>query len=148
MPPIVARRTALLDVWASLRALHHVLWTLHWQAEGDPAYGDHLLYEKLYTARVEEIDRMAELIAALFGADALDPVAAWNRAGVLVERAGVMRGSPAARALALVEATIEAIDLADEANTGPHALAANNVLAGIADNLNTAAYLLKQRTRA
>ena len=145
--PSASRRSTLLDVWAALRALHHMLWTYHWQAQGDPAYGDHLLYEKLYTARVEEIDRVAELIAALFGADALDPVAAWTRAGTLVERAGAMRGTPAARALALVEATIEAIDLADEANAGPQALAANNVLAGIADNLNTAAYLLQQRPR-
>lgn len=141
------RLTTLLDVWASIRALHHVLWTLHWQAEGDPAYGDHLLYQRLYEARVEEIDRVAELIASLFGAAALDPVAAWTRAGSLVEHAGAQRSTPARRALALVEAAAEAIDLADKANVGPHALAANNVLAGIADNLDTAAYLLRQRAR-
>lgn len=142
-----ARRATLLDVWAALRALHHVLWTLHWQAEGDPAYGDHLLYQRLYTARVEEIDRMAELIAGLFGSAALDPAAAWERAGSLVGYVGARRGSPAARALALVEATAEAIDLADKANSGPHALAANNVLAGIADSLDNAAYLLQQRAK-
>lgn len=147
-PTQTARLSSLLDVWAALRALHHTLWTLHWQAEGDPAYGDHLLYQRLYEARVAEIDRMAELIAALSGSDTLDPVASWTRAGALVERAGAMRGTPAARALALVEATIEAVDLADDNNKGAHALAANNVLAGIADALNTAAYLLQQRTRA
>jgi DNA-binding ferritin-like protein len=142
-----ARRATLLDVWAALRALHHVLWTLHWQAEGDPAYGDHLLYQRLYEARVEEIDRMAELIAGLFGAGALDPAASWQRAGALIDGASAVKGKPATRALALVEATAEAIDLADKANTGAHALAANNVLAGIADNLDNAAYLLQQRAR-
>lgn len=142
-----ARRATLLDVWAALRALHHVLWTLHWQAEGDPAYGDHLLYQRLYEARVEEIDRMAELIAGLFGAATLDPAASWQRAGALIDGASAVKGKPATRALALVEATAEAIDLADKANTGAHALAANNVLASIADSLDNAAYLLQQRAR-
>jgi len=141
------RKSALLDVWASLRALHHVLWTLHWQAEGDPSYGDHLLYERLYKARVEEIDRVAELIAALFGAETLDPVASWDRAGVLLHAKGWRTAHPAEGALRMVEATIAAIDLADGANDGRHALAANNVLAGIADNLNNAAYLLQQRAK-
>jgi DNA-binding ferritin-like protein len=142
-----ARKFALLDVWASLRALHHVLWTLHWQAEGDPQYGDHLLYERLYKARLEEIDRVAELIAALFGADALDAVASWDRAGALLHAKGWRTARPAEGALRMVEATITAIDLADDANEGRHALAANNVLAGIADSLNNAAYLLQQRVK-
>jgi DNA-binding ferritin-like protein len=34
--------------------------TSHWQAKGDPFYGDHLLFERLYTATLEDIDAIAE----------------------------------------------------------------------------------------
>ena len=140
-------KPALLDAWAALRALHHVLWTYHWQSEGDPAYGDHLLYQRLYEARTAEIDRMAELIAALYGSEALDPVASWDRAGSLLHAKGWAKAKPYAGALLMVEAAITALDLADAQNDGRHALAVNNVLAGIADSLNNAAYLLQQRAK-
>lgn len=145
------RLNTLLDAWAAIRALHHVLWTLHWQAEGAAAYGDHKLYQRLYGARVTEIDRMAELIAALYGPAVLDPAASWARAGSIIDAAAERLGSrpenAPARALALINAAIEAVEAAEEANVGTQALAANNVLAGIADALNNAAYLVQQRAR-
>jgi hypothetical protein len=141
-----ARKAAFLTAWDALRAAHHVLWTLHWQAEGTPSYGDHLLYERLYKARVEEIDRVAELIAALFGASALDAVASWDRATPFIGL-GAKRPAPE-RATLIVEAAMEAVEAAIEANTGKHAAAADNVFAGVADALDNAYYLLAQRTRA
>ena len=32
----------------------------HWTSMGDPFYGDHLLFQRLYEATVEEIDSIAE----------------------------------------------------------------------------------------
>jgi CheY-like chemotaxis protein len=104
------RRGAFLTAWDALRAAHHVLWTLHWQAEGTPSYGDHLLYKRLYKARVEEIDRVAELIAALFGASALDAVASWDRATPFIGL-GAKRPAPE-RATLVVEAAMEAVEAA------------------------------------
>ena len=141
-----ARKDAFLTAWAAIRAAHHVLWTLHWQAEGASSYGDHLLYERLYKARVEEIDRVAELIAALFGPAALDAGASWNDAADFVNLGAGKR--PDARALLAVEAAMEAVEAAIEANTGKHEAAADNVFAGIADALDNAYYLLAQRNRA
>jgi hypothetical protein len=135
---------ALLDLWAALRASHHVYWTLHWQSRGVPYYGDHLLYQRLYEARVKEIDRVAEAVAALYGADKLDPVAAWTRAGTLVD-AMVRAPNPGIRAAETVLRCSEAANRA--IGQHPYGVAVNNVVAGIADAALEALYLLQQRSR-
>lgn len=43
-----------------LRCVSMVHQTHHWQAKGDPFYGDHLLFERLYDGTVGEIDSIAE----------------------------------------------------------------------------------------
>lgn len=48
-----------------LRFLAMVHQTHHWTAKGDPFYGDHLLYERLYNAVVEEVDALAEKVVGL-----------------------------------------------------------------------------------
>jgi DNA-binding ferritin-like protein len=60
---------SLLD---ALRALHWSYWTSHWQAKGPAAYGDHLLFERLYTALVAQIDQLAEKMVVQFGQESLD----------------------------------------------------------------------------
>jgi DNA-binding ferritin-like protein len=134
----------LLDLWASLRAAHHVFWTLHWQAKGAPYYGDHLLYQRLYEARVKEIDRVAEAIAALYGADKLAPVPAWNAAGSVIA-ASVQAQNPGIRAAEMI------LSMATRANAAigshPYGLGINNVIAGISDSALEALYLLQQRSR-
>lgn len=134
----------LLDLWAALRSAHHVYWTAHWQAKGAPYYGDHLLYQRLYEARVKEIDRVAEAIAAIYGADKLAPVPAWNAAGTVL--AGTVSASnPPIRAAELI------LTAANRTNAAigqhPYGVAVNNVIAGIADSALEALYLLQQRSR-
>lgn len=134
----------LLDLWAALRASHHVYWTLHWQAKGAPYYGDHLLYQRLYEARVKEIDRVAEAVAALYGSDKLDPVAAWNAAGAVIA-ATMAAPNPGIRA---AEGILGASNRANAAiGQHPYGVAVNNVIAGIADSALEALYLLQQRAR-
>lgn len=60
---------------AYLRAAHFVHWTNHWQVKGTNFYGDHLLMDRLYNSVTEEIDGLAEKIVAMYGAEAVDPVA-------------------------------------------------------------------------
>jgi DNA-binding ferritin-like protein len=135
---------SLLDLWAALRGAHHVLWTLHWQARGAPYYGDHLLYQRLYEARVKEIDRVAETIAALYGADKLAAVAAWDAAGRVIT-ASASAPDPGIRA---VENILRATESTNRAiGRHPYGVAVNNVIAGIADSALEALYLLQQRTR-
>lgn len=72
--------TGLVDLLALLRALHWSHWTTHWQAHGKSFYGDHLLFERLYTDPiVAEIDGTAERIVAYVGPDAVDASAVGRR---------------------------------------------------------------------
>ena len=135
---------SLLKLWATLRAAHHTFWTLHWQARGPGYYGDHLLYQRLYEARVKEIDRVAETIAALYGADKLTALTAWDQA----QRVLVAVNASPDPGLRVAELTLHA---AHEANAAikahPYGVAINNVVAGIADAALEAVYLLQQRSR-
>jgi DNA-binding ferritin-like protein len=70
-----SQKLALLRLLlAYLRATHWLHWTSHWQVKGDTSYGDHLLFERLYTGIVEEIDTLAEKVVGEFGAEAVNPL--------------------------------------------------------------------------
>lgn len=134
--------STLLGLWASLTAAHRVYWTLHWQAKGSAYYGDHLLYQRLYEARVKEIDRVAEAIAALYGSDALAIVPAWEAAQQII--VATMRApNPGLRAAETI------LQMANRTNAAigqhPYGVAINNVIAGIADTALETVYLLQQR---
>jgi len=137
---------ALLSVWAAIQGEYWLFWALHWQSKGRDSYARHLLFERLYTARREEIDRLAELIAALAGSsDALDPTRALGGARAFVEHYQRSGAADVAQATAAVVEVLRRLQLADEAARGtPYALGAQNVLAGIADKQMEALYLLQQ----
>ena len=132
---------ALLNLWAYLRAAHHLYWTLHWQARGPSFYADHQLFAELYEARVGEIDQVAELVAGHYGSDKLDPIAAWKAAVPVVE--AMLSGSSPTIIAQLVVAA------AEEANTacaeGPAPASTQNVVADIGSAHVKALYLLQQR---
>lgn len=54
----------LIIILASLRALKWSYWNSHWMSKGQSYYGDHLLFERLYTEIDPQIDTMAEKITA------------------------------------------------------------------------------------
>lgn len=134
----------LLQLWASLHSAHRVYWTLHWRAKGQPFYGDHLLYQRLYEARVKEIDRVAETIAALYGSDHLQAPAA-VAAEARIVNATVKAANPGIRAAEYVLQSTNAVNAA--LGSHPYGIAVNNVVAGIADSALEALYLLQQRSR-
>jgi DNA-binding ferritin-like protein len=135
---------ALLELWATLRAAHHTYWTLHWRSRGASYYGDHLLYQRLYEARVKEIDRMAETIAALYGSDHLAALTAWDAA----QRVLVTVSNSPDPGLRVAELTLHAANRANAAiGSHPYGVAVNNVIAGIADAALESVYLLQQRSR-
>lgn len=48
-----------------LRAMKWNYWNSHWMVKGNPYYGDHLLFERLYGEDIDEqIDTLAEKIVA------------------------------------------------------------------------------------
>lgn len=72
-PTSSASQATLVQLLAILRALHWAHWTTHWQVKGTPFYGDHLLFERLYSGLTGEIDGLAEKIVAYFGVEAVAP---------------------------------------------------------------------------
>jgi hypothetical protein len=132
---------ALLNLWAHLRAAHHVYWTLHWQARGPTSYGDHLLFERLYEARIEEIDGLAEIIAGEYGSDKLDPVASWAAASEVIGQL-IAGGSPVSIAQSVLK-SVEACNAA--AASGPYPASTQNFISGVGTSHLTALYLLQQR---
>lgn len=66
-------RTELLQgVFASLWAQYIHYWTAHWQVVGDTSYGNHLMFERIYTSIKDEIDQLAEKMVAMCGNDSVD----------------------------------------------------------------------------
>ena len=135
----------LLDLWACLRAAHHLYLTLHWQAKGPTFYGDHLLFERLYSARAEEIDGLAELIAGTYGSVHLDPVQAWNAASDKITAA---RGGTAPGIAEMVLASAEAANRAVVGESVQFPGAVQNFIQGVATAHLNDLYLLRQRFAA
>lgn len=134
----------LVLVHCSLLALYSLVWSLHWSAKGDPSYGDHLLWERATKTVRKDVDRVAELVASVYEAEVLDPAMTLPRVVEILQANAEDMEHPVARALVLVRHVIELVeevhntDLQDE-------LAAQNVLAGVADHLNEIEYLAQQR---
>jgi DNA-binding ferritin-like protein len=138
---------SIIGVWAAIRAEHEIFWAFHWRSKGTAYYGDHLLWQRLYEARVPEIDRLAEVIMAIGGVAAVDPLRSWLGVKDVIEKTVEASNlSDAERGAALVKETLARINAANNAlGDSPYALAINNVLAGVADKQLEALYLIEQR---
>lgn len=137
---------ALLNAWAGIHGEYWLLWTFHWRAKGSAYYGDHQLYQRLYTARQLEIDRMAEVIAAVGGAALLDPTKAIDAAKPFIESIENLPSADAQKALVGARSVLQLLNMANDAAKGTtYELAINNALAGFSDSHLEAVYLLQQR---
>jgi starvation-inducible DNA-binding protein len=62
----------LLWLLALLRAQYWSYQHSHWVVRGQSAYGNHLLFQRLYESLTEQIDALAEKIVGTYGPDFLD----------------------------------------------------------------------------
>lgn len=141
-----AGTSALQDLLADLQAMREAYQALHWSASGSSAYGDHLLFGRLYDSLVAQVDELAEKLVGVTGSSAtvnvvrqmdrmaqrLDPGAHGSLAGMLaVERTFCQETVPAAKAQLLSQGELsEGLD---------------NFLQGLADAHEENIYLLQQR---
>lgn len=136
----------LSGLLALLRAMHWMHWTAHWVSKGMPYYGDHLLFERLYTGMTDEIDTLAEKLVAGFGAEAVCPKCQSklmaNIVASQVEQPDiVMRAKDSEDILQVVlKAIFESLEDRDELSLGM-----NDFLAALANAHETNQYLLGQR---
>ena len=137
--------SALSRLVALLRAVQLLHHTAHWQTAGATFYGDHLLYERLYTGITEEFDGLAEKTVYLAGVGAVDAVAQAQLVAELV--AGFAGADLVRRAYSAEMMLQEEIEecRATLGEAGELPIGLDNFLQGLADSHETACYLLKQR---
>jgi DNA-binding ferritin-like protein len=137
---------ALVAVHVALETEQLLFHAFHWRSKGQDYYGDHLLYQRLYTDRAEEIDRIGEVLMAVAGPNSVSPVITITGMQDLTGRIEALQGTEAQRGVALVSETLRRLTAANAAlGQDNWTLAVNNVLAGFADKHLEALYLLKQR---
>lgn len=136
-----------------LRFLALVHQTHHWTAKGDPFYGDHLLFERLYNGLLEDIDALAEKAVGLGGNDNVNLPLQIMQLNVMAQSYGMATTIPQASDLAKRSLLAEVAFLRCAAHcslslkeTGLMTRGLDNLLAGIEDKHEGHVYLLKQRS--
>jgi DNA-binding ferritin-like protein len=135
-----------------LRFLSVLHQTHHWTAAGDPFYGDHLLFERLYDGLQPEIDDVAENAVGFGTAQSVDLQLQCQQLLRLVQQFAVQPAVPSVQDLARLSLAAEVAFLAvvkdilqqlDERGMLDPGL--DNMLQGLADRHNRNVYLLKRR---
>lgn len=140
-------QSAMQNLLAFLRAMHWNYWTTHWQVQGEPFYGDHLLFQRLYEGMVEEIDSTAEKTVGFCGPSAVSGHDSIDRAHNVLRRWADTADyyERAVQTEQEFQILIKGVyDLID--GKGCLTLGLDNFLQGLADAHETNAYLLQQRT--
>lgn len=135
------------DILVHLRALQWLFWQTHWAAKGANYYGDHLLLERLYKGIDESFDALGERMVAYFGPKSVDP-SVISRSVATIVHGRPFHDKPMKMLLALEERLQDSIRLAWKANQesgDKMSLGLDDFLMGLANERDTAIYLLKQR---
>jgi hypothetical protein len=136
-----------------LRFLADVHRTHHWTAKGDPFYGDHLLFERLYATAVAEVDCLAEKAVGLGGVDNVNLPLQLQQVARMAQNYGMASTIPQPSELARRSLIVEVGFLRCVA----HCVGSlkeqclmtrglDNMLAGVEDSHEGHVYLLKQRS--
>lgn len=137
---------------ACQRALAHIHQTHHWQTQGQAAYADHLLFERLYNESLGFIDQVAERAVGTVGPAAVDAHQQIDWMHKLVK--AVCGSEPHTSADQMVQASLagEMVFLGVLAHLmqlmeadGQMSPGTHNLLEGAGDKHETFVYLLKQR---
>ena len=135
-----------------LKFLYFVHQNHHWTCKGDPFYGDHLLFQRLYEATQEEIDSIAEKTIGLGTIANVDLVQQTNQLARLVQGYGMSQTIPQPNELAKRSLVAEVNFLACVSRLveslkecGLLTRGLDNLIAGIEDKHEGHVYLLKQR---
>jgi DNA-binding ferritin-like protein len=136
-----------------VRALNLWFHGAHHLTKGISFSGDHaVLYDKIYTGFGEAIDGIIEKGIGLVGPEVACPLHIANGAAQIIEcypsPAGLSGTGIAAAGMAIVKDFLEFLEKMNDhlEDSGDNTLGLNNQIAGLADDVETYYYLLKQRT--
>lgn len=137
---------AMCQILAALRAQSWSFQTSHWQVKGDPYYGDHLLFQRLYEEVQGEIDSLAEKIVGYFGPAPVDSLKTLAEASLWVQKWGSIeclhtRGLQSENDLQdLLKKAYDAVK-----ETGGMTLGLDDFIMALANSHESHIYLLQQR---
>lgn len=135
-----------------LRFVALVHQTHHWTAKGDSFYGDHKLFEELYSATQTHIDKIAERAIGLGGEANVNMMLQVRQLDAMVQNYGTTSTVPREDDLARRSLLAERCFLRCAAHLVPALKSRNlltrgsdNMLQGVEDEHERHVYLLKQR---
>lgn len=139
---------------AMLRSTSVIHQAHHWQTRGVQYFGDHLLFERLYTELAESIDGLAEravgagdypLVGAVVSSKQMSDMIRMicNGSSSTPEQYVVLSLKSVAATLSLLRLVY---DVLGQKKMLSHGI--ENLLQGIADKLESQVYLLRQRARS
>lgn len=157
----------LIDTWnftpypelsvllVKLRYLALIHQTHHWIAKGDSFYGDHLMFERLYTNIVKEIDAVAEKVIGLASPDNVNlklqcaQLAAMSNDYVSLHSTLPSSSKLAHSSLMVEKEFLKCLEkLVECLNTnGTMTRGLDNLIAGLADTHESHVFLLNQRVK-
>jgi DNA-binding ferritin-like protein len=137
---------------AHLKYLSMVHQNHHWTTKGDPFYGDHLLFQRLYEGVTGEIDTVAEKVIGLGSTANVDLMLQTRQVMRLVEGYGMTSTMPQPSDLARrsYQAEMSFLKVASHLvehikECGMMTRGLDNMIAGIEDAHESNVFLLKQR---
>lgn len=135
----------LQDLLAALRAAFLTYRTAHWQASGQPYYGDHLMLQRIYEESEKHVDSVGERVVGYYGASAVDLADQTERVAEWSERFG-RKTDPIQASLT---AALELRDLLEQTydgikSRGEMSLGLDDLLMSIANEKDVHIYLLQQ----
>lgn len=135
-----------------LKFLSQVHQNHHWTTKGDPFYGDHLLFQRLYEGVAGEVDSVAEKAIGLGSIDNVNLSLQTSQCLRLVQGYGMTSTVPRTTELAkrsylaemnFLKVVSHLVEHMKECGTLTRGL--DNLVAGIEDAHENSIYLLKQR---
>ena len=135
----------LSHLLAYLRAAYLSYQTSHWQAHGSSAYGNHLLFQRLYGSVSDDIDQLGEKMVGYFGSLSVDMPAQGAMIAKHLEAFSKI-GCPYRRGLEVEAGAQEHFKNAYDAikGVGAMTLGLDDWLMAVANAHETNAYLLQQ----
>lgn len=131
---------------ATLKAIALIHQHNHWTTNGEMFYGEHLLFERLYDATLENLDTSAEKFIGLFGEECMNYDLQAELLNKVLLRYKNLEGSPVEMSLSAVKDFLkfskEAYDCFE--NEGKMTLGLDDMIMSIASSTEESAYLLQQ----
>jgi DNA-binding ferritin-like protein len=131
---------------ATLKAIALIHQHNHWTTKGEMFYGDHLLFERLYSSTLENLDSAAEKFIGVFGDECLDYDLQADLLYKVLVKYKNLEGSPAEMSLAVEKDFLKFSQEAYECFEGESrlTLGLDDMIMEIASKREDACYLLQQ----